>query len=590
MKRLTALVSLAVALGVLVGIACRAPAPTPTPTPPPQPTPPPPAMAPTPTPSPAVQPTPTPTPIPAPTPVTRPPTPTPTPAGEQPVYGGVLAWFVYGDPGELDVHARNALKHQQATAGIYSGLLEYNPLKPDEIIPDLAESFEVSEDGTVYTFSLRQGVQWHDGEPFTADDVVFSLRRVIGQLDPNFVSPRCGALLKPLIKEVEKVDDFTVRVVLNYPTPLFLPSLASAWCRILPEHVYERFGGFDSPEAQIGTGPFRFKRYERANVLEWERNPNYFREGRPYLDGVKQFVLVDRATQMAAAKTRRIHMWDTWPVMKRSQAEELRRARGNEVEIVQVSINTLAAAYMNTTRPPFDNPDLRRAVNLAIDRQAILEKVWEGAGTICAILDPKLVGDFALPLDEVMQFPGCRQPKDEDIATARELVQKHYPDGLTLEVVTRAVGDYVQRSQVVLENLRAIGIEPKFRTFESAAGYAFYRKKEHTLITAQDRAMVLADPDSFISIVLISANGLWSGWRDPQVEEWIQISRTTLDPQERREALYNIQRYLWTQDTFFAPIGWVEGFRFWDRRVRNYVPALTIYDNNTFREVWMAPQ
>jgi len=587
MKRLTALASLMVALGVLAGIACRAQAPTPTPTPRPQPTP---AVPGAPTPAPQATPTPTPTPIPAPTPVTRLPTPTPTPVGEQPVYGGVLNWFVYGDPGQLDVHVREALVQQQVTAGVYSGLLEYNPLKPDEIIPDLAESFVTSQDGTVYTFRLRQGVRWHDGQPFTADDVVFSIRRVIGQLDPNLVSPRCGAMLKPAVDSVEKVDDYTVRITLKGTNPMFIPSIASAWCRILPKHIYDRFGDFNTPEAQIGTGPFKFKRYERGNVIEWERNPNYFREGRPYLDGVKQFVLVSAATQMAAAKTGRIHLWDTWPVMTPSQAEELRRARGSEVEIVQVSINTLAGAYMNTTKPPFDNPDLRKAVNLAIDRQAILERVWQGVGVVCALLDPKLVGDYALPLDEVMQFPGCRQPKDQDIATARSLVQKHYPGGLQLEVVTRVVGDYVQRSQVVLENLRAIGMEPTLRTFESAAGYTYFAKKEHTLITTQDRAMVLADPGAVITTVLIGANEQWSGWKDPQVEEWSRIALTSLDPQKRKEALHNIQRYLWTQDTFFAPFGWVDGFLFWDKRVRNYVPALTIYDNNTFREVWLAPR
>jgi peptide/nickel transport system substrate-binding protein len=497
----------------------------------------------------------------------------------------------YADPGRLDVHGESPLSVQQATAGIYSGLLQYDPVETSKVVPDLAERYEASADGLEYTFYLRKGISWHDGKPLTVEDVKTSLDRILGKLDPKFRSPRCGAMLRPLVESVSIVDASTIKIRLKFPAATFIPSIASAWCRILPKHILDQYGDFQRPEAQIGTGPFKFKRYERGNVIEWEKNADYFVKGRPYLDGVKQYILVDSAARIAAAKAGRIHLWDTWPVLKPSQAEEIRRARGEEVILPKTSINTWAALYLNVKKSPYDIPEVRRAVNLAIDRQAIVERVWEGVGVPCAILDPKLVGDYALPLDEVFKFPGCRQPKDQDVAEARSLVAKRFPNGVDVEAAVRTVGDYVDRASLVVEDLRRIGIRATLRTFESAAGYTYYGKSEHTMITMQDRAMVISDPDSIFSLLYHSeGHKPWTLWGDPKVDQWIDEEKRTLDPVKRREIIHRLQRYLWLEaDAAIIPVGWVEGIFYIDKRVNNYHLALTVYDNNTFREVWLSP-
>ncbi|HEY7435109.1 MAG TPA: ABC transporter substrate-binding protein, partial [Methylomirabilota bacterium] len=327
----------------------------------------------------------------------------PAPAQEKPRPGGVLNWFDYGDPGRLDVHAESPLVVQQATAGVYSGLLQYDPDEPSKVVADLAERWTVSPDGKTYTFHLRKSVKWHDGQPFSSADVKATFDRV---LNPGFKSPKCGASLKPMVASVEAVDPNTVEFKLKFAAAPFIPSVASAWCRVAAKHILAKYGDLNSAEAQIGTGPFKFKKYERGSVIEWEKNPNYFIPGLPHLDGVKQFILVGGPTQLAAAKASKIMLWDTWPPMRKTQADELARAR-NDVEVYQASINTLFLVYLNAKKPPFDNADMRRAVNLAIDRQELVAKALEGAGVACAILDPKLAGDFALPLDEVAKAPGC---------------------------------------------------------------------------------------------------------------------------------------------------------------------------------------
>ena len=124
----------------------------------------------------------------------------PAAAQEKPRTGGILNWFDYGDPGRLDVHAESPLVVQQATAGIYSGLLHYDPDEPSKVAGDLAERWTVSPDGKTYTFHLRKSVKWHDGQPFSSADVKATFDRV---LNPDFKSPKCGASLKPMVASVE---------------------------------------------------------------------------------------------------------------------------------------------------------------------------------------------------------------------------------------------------------------------------------------------------------------------------------------------------------------------------------------------------
>ncbi len=460
----------------------------------------------------------------------------PAEAQEKPRPGGVLTWFDYGDPGRLDVHAESPLVVQQATAGIWSGLLHYDPDNPSKIAGDLAERWTISPDGKTYTFHLRKGVKWHDGQPFSAADVKVSFDRI---LNPEFQSPKCGASLKPLVQSVEM--------------------------------------------------PFRFKKYERGSVIEWEKNPNYFIPGLPYLDGVKQFILVGGPTQLAAAKAAKVMLWDAWPPMRKTQAEELRRAR-DDVEIYQASINTLFLAYLNSQRPPFNNADLRRAVNLALDRQELVAKTLEGAGVPCAILDPKLVGDFALPLEEVNKMPGCRQPKDADVAEAKRLVEKHHPGGLDIEIATRAVGNYVDRAQVVIAQLRKIGIRGTLKTHESAAGYAAWGKGDFTLIATQDRSMDVNDPSGVFHIAYTTGSGSNYGrMSDPKVDELAERALKESNHDKRKQLYWELQRYILTRgDAASIAVGWVEGWFFKDKRLRNYKPGLTTYDNNTFMKVWLA--
>ncbi|MEK6709007.1 MAG: ABC transporter substrate-binding protein [Nitrospinota bacterium] len=504
-----------------------------------------------------------------------------------PKRGGTVLWFNYADPTRLDVHTESALTHQQATAGIYSGLLQHDPEKPGEPVPDLATGYQASEDGTVFTFRLRQGVKWHDGKPFTAQDVVATFERVTKE---DFRSPRCGTMVKPLLAKVEAVDDHTVKFTLKHPAGTFIPSIASAWCRIVPKHILERDKDLNQAKSIIGTGPFKLKDYKRGSIIEWERNPGYFIPGLPYVDGVRQFILVGTPTQLAAAKAGRLMLWDTWPTMSKSQAEEVKKAQGERVKIYSWPINTVFITYLNPKMKPFDNPEMRKAVRLALNPQEVIAKVFEGAGTPCSLLDPKLYGDYALPQEEVLKAPGCNPAtKERDIEEARRIVLKHHPNGVEIEVATRTVADYVDRSQLIIQQLRKIGIRVNFKTYESAVGFRNWGAGNFTLIATQDTAMVMSDPHSMFALTYSGDGGRsYSRWKDPKIEELIDKGLRETDKAKRVKIYHDLQRYILSKpDHPNIVVSWIEGWFFEDTRLKNYRQATTVYDNNTFQKVWL---
>ncbi len=499
--------------------------------------------------------------------------------------GGTVNWFVYADPARLDIHTETPLGVQQVTAGIYSGLLQYSPDNPSKIVPDLATSHKASKDGKTYTFHLREGVKWHDGRPFTAADVKATFDRI---LNPDMKTPRCGSLLKPVVASVSTQGSHRVQFRLKFAAATFIPSIASAWCRVVAKHILERDGNLIEAKSQIGTGPFKMKQYKRGVIVEWVRNPNYYNPSLPYVDGVKQYIIKDKTRQLAAAKAGQLDLWDTWPPMSKSASLEVKNAQGNNVELYSHAINTIWGVHFNTTKPPFNNKDMRKAVMLGLDRKSLVAKAFEGVGVPCAVLDPKLYGDWALPLSEVAKLPGCRQPKGRDVAAARALVKKHYPNGVDIEVVTRTVGNYVDRVQLVAAELRKLGFRPKIKTYESAAGYAAYRKGDFTLLGTQDTALYVPDPSAPFSILYMRDSARnWGRWNDPTINKLANAGLRARNKSKRRKIYHDMQRYIITRDTQAVVVGWVEGWFFRSKRLKNYNPANTIYDNNTFMKVWL---
>jgi peptide/nickel transport system substrate-binding protein len=504
---------------------------------------------------------------------------------QQPKRGGVLDINNYADPARLDPHTESSLSSLLAVAGVYSQLLMVDPEKPTQLVPDLAERYDVSRDGRTYTFHLRRGVKWHDGAPFTAADVKATVDRLLA---PDFRGPRCGAMLKPMVERFEVVDDFTVRFVLKDSFHTFLNSIGSGWCLIAAKHVLERDGDLVQAKSQIGTGPFKFKRYVRDSVIEWERNPDYYDSRYPYLDGVRIFILKDAARRAFAAKSGQLH-FQVYPPLSEREMQDMRRQRGDALDFIKWPEGSVWTVHFNTTRSPFDNRDLRRAVFLALNRQELIRKAYDDLGLPCVVLDPQIYGDFALPLDEVRATAGCRQPKEADLEEARRLVARHYPNGLDIEVVGRAAANNLDDTQLVAAELNKIGIRTTLKALEGASAFKAYAEGNFTLIGAQINTPSLNEPSSLFDLLYHSTGARNYGrFKDQKMDRLIEQARREPDVAKRRTLYHELQRYILSEEPGGGVIvGAPYGYFLRDKRVRNLVLAPNLYSNNSFMKVWL---
>jgi peptide/nickel transport system substrate-binding protein len=328
----------------------------------------------------------------------------------------------------------------------------------------------------------------------------------------------------------------------------------------------------------------------RDDIIEWERNENYYNSELPYLDGVKQFVLKERSTQVAAAKAGQILLWNVGPPMRKGEAEELQQARGDSAEVYLWPTGAIGAVYMHHEKAPFDNPEIRRAIHLTIDHHDIFARAYEGSGTPCVILDPQLFPDYALSVEELDQTPGCRQPKDEDVAEAKRLMQQNAPNGFDLDVVVRALGPfYTDPAQLIVQQLRAIGIRGTLRTMESAAGFAAYARGDFHFIGGQGTLINSPDVHDPFSFIFHSKGGRnYSHYADAKIDELMDRGLRETDAAKRQAIYQELQRYILSQPLPQLTLGWYSGWFYVDKRVRNFKPSKLQYEGLTHAKLWLA--
>src|SRR5919197_3113884 len=225
----------------------------------------------------------------------------PSPAG---VSGGHINILNVGYPEVWDPHIAGTVLANAAVSPLYNQVVEFNPINPSEIIGDLAKNWEVKDDGLTYIFHLHEQVRWWDGKDLTAEDVAFSINRMI---EPGKPRPRVG-LLRPSMKSAEAIDRNTVKVFLRYPSPSFLKFLAVDYMKVVPKHVIEAGVDINVWENIVGSGPFKITGARRGDSVTYERNPGYFKKGRPYLDSLTILAITDAGTAAAAVKAGKIAM------------------------------------------------------------------------------------------------------------------------------------------------------------------------------------------------------------------------------------------------------------------------------------------
>ncbi|MGY1748925.1 ABC transporter substrate-binding protein [Modestobacter sp. SYSU DS0511] len=449
---------------------------------------------------------------------------------------------------------------------VYSKLLEVDPeAEGFALTGDLATEWNVSEDGLTYTFQLRDDVVWQDvapvsGRPFTADDVVATF---MGLKASN-------AAHKWMVEPVESVTadgDTTVVFQLSRPYAPLLEYLAHHFNVVLPREGVE--GAYDMAETYVGTGPYMVA--EHNPDVEWvlERNPDYF--GDAYIDEIRLPIISDTAAVTAALRSGRLDI-GTVPF----DIAESSFAGNDDFQVVEQPSNQVSF-YINTTRAPFDDVRVRRAIMMAIDWQGMGEGV-RGRFIPTSLLRAD-VSEAALTEDELAEV----RPYDPE--QARKLLDEAgLPEGFELELLVQQLSEEdVREAEWMTADLADVGITAQISVVDPATGIT--RRRAHDFdITKAVRSVIF--PDQAIQDFQSQSIDNYAAVDDPQVDAMIAESRTILDDTERDEAYREFQRYL---ETEVVPGGLpVQYFQFWvaGSRGQNYQQS-PIYQGSLYADMWV---
>ncbi|MBI2906823.1 MAG: ABC transporter substrate-binding protein [Chloroflexi bacterium] len=492
--------------------------------------------------------------------------------------GGILKHAALQDEGTFDLHTtgRNLPGEQVGLA--YSTLLQYDPEDGRRIIPDLAESYQISPDGKRVTFLLRKNIRWHDGRDFTAGDVKFNFDRWMKP--PEGVTITRKEIVAP-VDRVETPDANTAEVYLKYPSPFFISGIALISAIMLPpQYLKDR----KTMEYNIlGTGPFKLKRYSRGATIEYVKNESYFIAGRPHLDGVTQYIIPDEAARFAAFRTGQVRtMLFGSTNISPSHAQFLRKEVSDKVNVARVPGLTLGIVHMNVGLPPFNDIRVRQAADMVLDRKKAID-VLEGRGEITG---PMVRGTWGLSEDELMKRPGYRGVTADDIERAKALLaDAGYPRGFQTEAIVQNAN--TKEMVYVQDQLKAIGIDMSIKVVDVATLEKRYVARDFS-ITFYGPGQPLDEPDLHLAYFVTGGGRNYSGFSDKLVDEWYREQSRTMDMAKRKEIVFNIQRRILDQAAIPILLHRLYDVPYW-KCVKGYYPEKQVgaFNNVKRQNIWL---
>jgi peptide/nickel transport system substrate-binding protein len=352
--------------------------------------------------------------------------------------GGILTFVIPADaPPSFDGHREGTFAMLHATAPFYSVLIRINPENPSsttDFVCDLCTAMpQPTDDGKTYTFKIREGVKFHDGSTLTAADVAASFEMIIHP-PKDILSVRQSYY--EMVDTVEAPDPTTVVFHLKFATGAFLPALADPFTFIYKKEILDKDPRWYEKNI-LGSGPFKFAEYETGQAMKGVRNPDYYRKGLPYLDGFTAIYAEKQAVRVDAIRSGRAAM--EFRGLPPSARDELVKALGDKLVVEESDWNCGSLVQPNHKKKPFDDPRVRRALTLAIDR-------WHGAPALSKIANVRTVGGIVFPgsplaatKEELQQLPGFWPDIEKSRAEAKRLLKDAGAEGLSFELLNRGV-------------------------------------------------------------------------------------------------------------------------------------------------------
>jgi peptide/nickel transport system substrate-binding protein len=508
-------------------------------------------------------------------------------ASPTPKAGGILNLMQREPPPSMSIHEEATISTVWPMMPCYNNLVLFDPLKPQEnldtVLPELAERWEWRDGGTTLAFSLRKGVKWHDGQPFSAKDIKHTfdtVREAPGIAVKLRVNPR--KLWYENVAVVEAPDPATVIFRLKRPQLSLLLMLASGYSPVYPAHV-------PLPQLRtrcIGTGPFRWKDHKPGELIELERNPDYFVVGRPFLDGLRYIPIKDRATKFAALQASRLDVSFPGDANK-AVAEQVKQAIPQMV--LQVSgENVNDNLLINHKRPPFNDARVRRAISLALDRRGFVKAVLQGSALPGGAMGPKPYGVWGLSERELASLPGYGDPAREKAEARQLLAAAGFGPGKPLKVTvsTRAIPIYVDFASFVVDQLKQVGVEATLEQVETGVWHPKMTRREFEM-AANLTGIGPDDPDaSFFENFKCGSPRNYSDYCNPEVDRLIEEQSATLDPAKRLRLVHDLDARL-QLEVARAIMGWRLLYLLHWPQVKNLVAHQSLYNFGRMQEVWL---
>jgi peptide/nickel transport system substrate-binding protein len=352
--------------------------------------------------------------------------------------GGIFTFVIPADaPPSFDGHREGTFAMLHATAPFYSVLIRINPENPSsttDFVCDLCTSMpQPTDDGKTYTFKIREGVKFHDGSLLTAADVAASFEMIIHP-PKDILSVRESYY--EMVDTVQAPDPTTVVFHLKFATGAFLPAIADPFTFIYKKEILDKDPRWYEKNI-LGSGPFKFAEYETGQAIKGVRNPDYYRKGLPYLDGFTAIYAEKQAVRVDAIRSGRAAM--EFRGLPPSARDELVKALGDKLVVEESDWNCGSLVQPNHKKKPFDDPRVRRALTLAIDR-------WHGAPALSKIANVRTVGGIVFPgsplaatKEELQQLPGFWPDIEKSRAEAKRLLKEAGAEGLSFELLNRGV-------------------------------------------------------------------------------------------------------------------------------------------------------
>ena len=453
---------------------------------------------------------------------------------------GVLIVGQIAEPKSLDPAAVTAVNDFRILVNLYEGLVKYAP-GTLEVAPGLAESWEISEDGTEYTFKLREGVTFHDGTPLTAEAVKFNFDRMLNEDHPfHNTGPFPLAFFFSAVEETVAVDDLTVTFKLNGPYAPFLSNLAYSPGLIVSKAGVESMGA-EFGRNPSGTGPFKFVEWRSNEAVVVEANPDYW-DGAPSLQAVVFRPITDANTRTAEMLAGGIDVMVEVPPVALSEFQS------DDYVVVEQAGPHVWFLILNAKEGPFANKLVRQAANYAVNKESLVNDVLEGTAEVAAGPTPPA---FAWAYNDSLE------PYPYDPDKARELIAEAGAEGaeLTFYVTEGGSGmlDPIAMGTAIQADLEAVGFDVTIETYEWNTFLGEVNPGLEGKADMAEMAWMTNDPDTLPFLALRTgawpdAGGFNSGYySNPEVDTLLEAARVATD-QDERAALYQEMQVIVQED------------------------------------------